>query len=1488
MKDENLHEDSPAAAPPPAAPRAAMAKKSGRGLVWGLLAVPTLLGLGLLGGWWGLGSEPGSQWLLSQIPGLEIEAGQGRLLGDYRARRLRLRLPGGQDTVEIENLRWQGLRLAWSPAPSLWADVKMRSLSASRIQVHLAPSQQPASAPTDLQLPFGLQIDALAVDELLIPSLSAQALRGLRAEIDLGRQAGALHHLRLHALQWDRLRASGTLSLGSSAPLHLDAQLQLASLASPAPAPAAASAATQMQMQMQTQMPTQPPSPASTLPAWQASLNLNGPLQRLELRADLSAEAQRLQAQARLAPFAAWPLPALKLSTSKLDLAALLSGVPHTSLSGQLELQEGKDPTQALQIKAQLSNALAGRWNEQRLPVRGLQLALQARPGDPASLKIEALDLLLGSAAEPAGRLRALGQSRADEGSHLAIAVENLRSEGLDARLSQLQASGSVEISTQRSVEQLAAADPKLLKLQLRGDLQGRLLPSKADQRPAAVLTEVPLRLQALAQVSAAGLDLKDLRLQADKATLSAQGSLQLRSPGQLSGGWLAQAEAQALLPELRRFWPDAPAPAQAAGAAGAPLELKLKAELHSPARGGGGGGGQAGAAPGWLQLAPHGSAQLRLLPNQQAGLETAAELSYERADSGLPALRASVRAGSNQVQAQSSLDDSGQLLARVQLQLPQLRELQGLLPLAGQRLQGDVQGELSLQARQTKPSAGKPASAAPAGTSWRSQGDLQVRGLQITGPAPAKADPAGALSPGLQLSQGQLRWDLDSADSGAQSLRLELDRLSRGEQTLAKASASLQGSWARHRLQASAQLETTLPAGLLPPGQAPGPTRSQLDLSLQGALSQGPDLAWQQGAQWRASGMQLQARQMPGAAAGTAVATGSPTGSATTSTRAPWLNAQDLSLQLDLAAEAGLRALRVGAGRLKLLGAGLRWQQLDWQPAPAGGSAWQQGLGLLDLDLQLEPLAVAPLLARWQPDFGWGGDLQVDGHARIRSQPQLSVDLALERRSGDLSVTDDGGTQRLNLSELRLGLIGSPGLWHLTQALAGSNIGVLAGAVTARHDASSSPWPQADARLEGVLEARVDNLSTWGAWVPSGWRAGGSLFASASFAGYLNEPQVIGHAGGKDLVLRNPLLGIDVQGGEFALSLKGPHAELERFSVRAGAGELNASGSVQLGAKPRADFRFQADKFALLRRVDRRVAVNGQMRLLLDARSLDLQGQLEVDEGMLDFSRGNAPELDDDVQVLRQHKDKPASATASAQRQDIRVKLDIDLGRRLRLRGHGVDTGLRGNLQLSQQGQGRPQLHGTISTQNGNVDAYGQKLSIEKGLISFSGVLDNPRLDILALRPGEEDVRVGITVSGTALSPRIKLFSDPEMPDTAKLSWLLLGRAPDQLERSDTALLQKAAMALLAGGGESRTDKLIKTFGLDELSVSDSGDVARGTVVRLGKQLSRRWFIAFERGLNATNGSWQLIYRAAQRFTLRAQAGDENALDLIWQWKWE
>ncbi|MGS0758962.1 hypothetical protein ACVBEH_31895, partial [Roseateles sp. GG27B] len=64
-------------------------------------------------------------------------------------------------------------------------------------------------------------------------------------------------------------------------------------------------------------------------------------------------------------------------------------------------------------------------------------------------------------------------------------------------------------------------------------------------------------------------------------------------------------------------------------------------------------------------------------------------------------------------------------------------------------------------------------------------------------------------------------------------------------------------------------------------------------------------------------------------------------------------------------------------------------------------------------------------------------------------------------------------------------------------------------------------------------------------------------MFASGGFSGQLRAPEIKGRAGGNNLTLRNPLLGIDVQDGEFALTLAGGKAVLESFKARGGDGDI-------------------------------------------------------------------------------------------------------------------------------------------------------------------------------------------------------------------------------------------------------------------------------------------------------------------------------------------
>jgi translocation and assembly module TamB len=178
-----------------------------------------------------------------------------------------------------------------------------------------------------------------------------------------------------------------------------------------------------------------------------------------------------------------------------------------------------------------------------------------------------------------------------------------------------------------------------------------------------------------------------------------------------------------------------------------------------------------------------------------------------------------------------------------------------------------------------------------------------------------------------------------------------------------------------------------------------------------------------------------------------------------------PWVSTRDVELEVRWA--DGPMRVAVQPGRADVLGAALRWERVAWQAA-AGTQPAQ-----IEAQAELEPLTIPPLLARLQPDFGWGGDLAIVGRLRMKSAPSFTAEVVLERQGGDLTVTDEtGNTQPLGLTDLRLGLDVQNGTWNFTQGLAGTTLGVAAGAFVA-HTSPEATWPAPDAPVQACWRCR-------------------------------------------------------------------------------------------------------------------------------------------------------------------------------------------------------------------------------------------------------------------------------------------------------------------------------------------------------------------------------------------------------------------------------
>ncbi|MBQ5948216.1 translocation/assembly module TamB domain-containing protein [Massilia sp. ST3] len=408
-----------------------------------------------------------------------------------------------------------------------------------------------------------------------------------------------------------------------------------------------------------------------------------------------------------------------------------------------------------------------------------------------------------------------------------------------------------------------------------------------------------------------------------------------------------------------------------------------------------------------------------------------------------------------------------------------------------------------------------------------------------------------------------------------------------------------------------------------------------------------------------------------------------------------------------------------------------------------------------------------------------------------------------------------------------------------------------------------------------------------------------GALRLALTGGGTIGTPSLNGTVSGDRLAVRWAEQGVRLQNGELRAQLAGDRLELQRLAFQGRQGSASAEGFVRFSSGlAGADLRLTADKLEALSRPDRTVVLSGQAALVRDANRFELEGRFKTDRALIELAPQGRPTMSDDVIVLgRGVKTVPSN---EEKEMPLMVDLRLDLGDEFRLRGMGIDATLAGSARVRKTGARPPRVNGTIRATEGTYAAYGQRLAIERAVITFSGAYDNPALDVLAVRKrpegeqlSETNVEAGVQVRGTAQAPQARLVSTPNVPDSEKLSWLVLGHGMEGTSGNEKDVLAAAAGALLGGKGGSGgiTSKLKNSLNVDELGLKQANGQAtglEGTVVTVGKRISSRAYLSFEQGATTASSLVRLRYKLNPRITLQFQTGTNTALDVLYSWAFD
>lgn len=574
-----------------------------------------------------------------------------------------------------------------------------------------------------------------------------------------------------------------------------------------------------------------------------------------------------------------------------------------------------------------------------------------------------------------------------------------------------------------------------------------------------------------------------------------------------------------------------------------------------------------------------------------------------------------------------------------------------------------------------------------------------------------------------------------------------------------------------------------------------------------------------------------------------------------------------------------------LGQTKLSISNGFLYIDQLQWTPRQAKTSGHFSGIAIFPGSQQTVALDQA---------------LHIGGRWDFISSNQLKGNLQIQRERGDWFLPGDI-PQSTGIETLQLQITAMDAAITSTLELTSRQLGYANAQLTIPIKQSGNQWAIAtEAPLRGEISSQISNLKWVDAMTNHTIAMNGQLQVDTHIKGTLNHPDFSGTVSGKELSIILLEHGLDLQQGYLSANFQHTNLSIDRldfitpytsppdnrllkeFQPDETPGSLKITGNIGLlGDTSHLDLNLE--RLVVAQDSDYWVIASGSTQVNFNNGNLRINGNIKTDSGLLIQAPESRPDLAEDI-VFTNH-----TTNKTAQKLPVFLNINLDLGEKFFIRASGLEGRLVGHIQIESDKANTLKANGSISAEDTTFKAYGQDLTVQRGIVSFQGPLDDPGLNVLAIRKGLE-VEAGVEVLGTVRNPQIHLVSTPNVPDAEKLSWIVLGRKPDT-SGMDTSTLLSAAGSILGGQSGGITNQIAQTLGVDEITVKQAGigSSLSGQIGVVGKRISSRLYLSYERSLSTTTmGITKLTYNLTPKLTIVTQAGEDSAMDLFYTFQFD
>lgn len=397
-----------------------------------------------------------------------------------------------------------------------------------------------------------------------------------------------------------------------------------------------------------------------------------------------------------------------------------------------------------------------------------------------------------------------------------------------------------------------------------------------------------------------------------------------------------------------------------------------------------------------------------------------------------------------------------------------------------------------------------------------------------------------------------------------------------------------------------------------------------------------------------------------------------------------------------------------------------------------------------------------------------------------------------------------------------------------------------------------------------------------------------GLVNAALRLGGDVQRPQLYGQLGLERLVIKGTFMPFAMPDSRLALSFAGTRSALQGL-IGTTHGQLNLTGDADWSRMEAWRARINAQGNRVRITVPPMVRLDMSPDIVFEATPtlFALNGKVDIPWARIEVKDmpQSAVGVSSD-EVLLDDNLQPVPDSAGGAAIPISSNLLVHVGPDVRLDAFGLKARLTGDLKVAQDKQGLG-LNGQIDIPSGRFHAYGQDLIVNKGQLLFSGPVDQPYLNIEAIRnpdSTEDDVTAGVRVTGLADQPKVEVFSDPVKSQQEALFYLLRGQGLDA-SGADSNMMTSMLIGMGVAQSGQVVGKIGQAFGVSDLALDTQG-VGDSSQVVVSGYIAPGLQVKYGVGIFDSLATLTLRYRLMPKLYLEAVSGLNQALDLLYRFE--